>query len=402
MEKIVERFLEYIAMDTMSDPKSETVPSSEKQKKLGEKLLQEFVAMGLEARMDDMGYVYAALPANTDKKVPTMGLVAHMDTSPALDGECKNPQIVNYQGGDIVLNSEFTMKVEEFPVLNRLVGKTLITTDGTTLLGADNKAGIAEIMDAIQYLLDHPEIEHGKIMVGFTPDEEIGRGADHFDVTGFGADFAYTIDGGEIGELEYENFNAASAIVKIQGKSVHPGTAKNIMLNAITIAMELQQMLPVEQRPEYTQDYEGFFMLNEINGTVDYATMEYIIRDHDMAKFQDKKQLITAAAEYINQKYGNVLSLEVKDSYFNMKEKIQPHMEIIQLAKDAMEELGIEAKIKPIRGGTDGARLSYMGLPCPNIFTGGYNFHGRFEMIPIEDMKLASQLIVKIAQNLVK
>lgn len=401
MEKIVQRFKSYIAMDTMSDPKSDTVPSSAKQLELGKKLKRELEELGLKAVMDDKGYVYGTLESNTDKKVPTVGFIAHMDTSPALGGECKNPQIVNYTGGDIRLNDEFAITEKEFPILKNLVGKTIITTDGTTLLGADDKAGITAIMNAIEYLTQHPEIEHGKIMVGFTPDEEIGRGADHFDVPSFGADFAYTIDGGEIGELEYENFNAASAVVKIQGKSVHPGTAKNVMINSMSVGMELEQMLPREQKPEYTEKYEGFIMLNEINGTIDFTTMEFIVRDHDKEKFEIKKQLMRDAVEFLNKKYGNIVHLELKDSYYNMREKIEPHMEIIDLAVKSMKNLGIEPKIKAIRGGTDGSRLSYMGLPCPNIFTGGYNFHGRFEMIPIEDMQKASELVVEIAKNAV-
>lgn len=396
MSNLVKRFKSYIAIDTMSNPKSDTVPSSPNQMILAKQLYEELQELGLKARMDDKGYVYGELAANTDKTFPSIGFIAHMDTSPALGGECKNPQTVDYKGGDIKLNDEFSIKVAEFPYLEKLVGKTIITTDGTTLLGADNKAGIAEILDAIEYLVNHPEIEHGKVLVGFTPDEEIGRGADYFDVEYFGADFAYTVDGGPIGELEYENFNAASAVLKIQGKSVHPGTAKNTMINSISVGMELDSMLPKEQKPEYTEGYEGFIMLDELKGTIDFTTMEYIIRDHDMEKFEIKKQLMRDAVEYINKKHGNIVELELKDSYYNMKEKILPRMEIIELAKSSMEKLGITPLIKPIRGGTDGSRLSYMGLPCPNIFTGGANFHGRFEMIPIEDMEMASKLIVDI------
>lgn len=401
MEKIVERFKSYIAMDTMSDPKSDTVPSTAKQLELAKKLKKELEELGLKVTMSDKGYVYATLESTTDKKVATIGFIAHMDTSPAMNGECKNPQIVSYQGGDIPLNEEFSITEKEFPILKKLVGKTIITTDGTTLLGADNKAGIAAIMDAVEYLIQNPQIEHGKIMIGFTPDEEIGRGADHFDVEGFGADFAYTIDGGEIGELEYENFNAASAFVQIQGKSVHPGTAKNIMINSISVGMELEQMLPREQKPEYTEKYEGFIMLNEISGSIDSTTMEFIIRDHDREKFEIKKQLMRDAVTFLNKKYGQIVELKLEDSYYNMKEKVEPHKEIIDLAVRSMKNLGVEPIIKAIRGGTDGSRLSYMGLPCPNIFTGGYNFHGRFEMIPIEDMKKASEIIVEIAKNAV-
>ena len=396
MSRLVERFKSYIAIDTMSNPKSQTVPSSPNQMILAKQLYEELKELGLKARMDDKGYVYGELPANSDKPFYSIGFVAHMDTSPALDGACTNPQIVEYKGGDIKLNEEFSIKVSEFPYLETLVGKTIITTDGTTLLGADNQAGIAEILDAVEYLLNNPEIQHGKVLIGFTPDEEIGRGADYFDVENFGADFAYTVDGGPVGELEYENFNAASAVVKIQGKSVHPGTAKNTMINSISVAMELDSLLPKEQRPEYTEGYEGFFMLNELEGTIDFTSMDYIIRDHDMEKFEFKKELMEKAVNYLNQKYSGIIDLEIKDSYYNMKEKILPRMEIIELAEESMKRLGITPLIKPIRGGTDGSRLSYMGLPCPNIFTGGANFHGRFEMIPIEDMELASRLIVDI------
>ena len=399
MSRLVERFKTYIAIDTMSNPKSQTVPSSPNQMILAKQLYEELKELGLKARMDDKGYVYGELPANSDKPFHSIGFVAHMDTSPALDGACTNPQIVEYKGEDIKLNEEFSIKVSEFPYLETLVGKTIITTDGTTLLGADNKAGIAEILDAVEYLVNNPEIQHGKVLIGFTPDEEIGRGADYFDVENFGADFAYTVDGGPVGELEYENFNAASAVVKIQGKSVHPGTAKNTMINSISVAMELDSLLPKEQRPEYTEGYEGFFMLNELEGTIDFTSMDYIIRDHDMEKFEFKKELMEKAVNYLNQKYSGIIDLEIKDSYYNMKEKILPRMEIIELAEASMKRLGITPLIKPIRGGTDGSRLSYMGLPCPNIFTGGANFHGRFEMIPIEDMELASRLIVEIITN---
>lgn len=402
MSRLVERFKSYIAIDTMSNPKSQTVPSSPNQMILAKQLYEELKELGLKARMDDKGYVYGELPANSDKPFYSIGFMAHMDTSPALDGACTNPQIVEYKGGDIKLNEEFSIKVSEFPYLETLVGKTIITTDGTTLLGADNKAGIAEILDAVEYLVNNPEIQHGKVLIGFTPDEEIGRGADYFDVENFGADFAYTVDGGPVGELEYENFNAASAVVKIQGKSVHPGTAKNTMINSISVAMELDSLLPKEQRPEYTEGYEGFFMLNELEGTIDFTSMDYIIRDHDMEKFEFKKELMEKAVNYLNQKYSGIIDLEIKDSYYNMKEKILPRMEIIELAEESMKRLGITPLIKPIRGGTDGSRLSYMGLPCPNIFTGGANFHGRFEMIPIEDMELASRLIVEIITNAYK
>ncbi len=400
MAKIVERFKRYIAIDTRSDENSQTCPSTKGQLELGALLVKELKELGLEdAKQDENGYVYATLKSNMDKKVPTIGFIAHLDTSPDMDGKCTNPQIITYEGGDIKLNEEYSITVKEFPFLKDLVGKELITTDGTTLLGADDKAGIAAIMDAVEYLVTHPEIKHGDVKIAFTPDEEIGRGADLFDVEGFGADFAYTIDGGPLGELEYENFNAASAKIQIQGKNVHPGTAKNIMINALRIAMELESMLPVNEKPEYTEGYEGFYLLTDLSGTVDKAIMKYIIRDHSKEKFEHKKQYMKDVVDFLNKKYGNIIDIEIQDSYYNMREKIEPHMEIIELAKKSMEELNITPIIKPIRGGTDGANLSYKGLPCPNLFTGGYNYHGRFEFIPTESMKLASKLIVKIVEN---
>jgi tripeptide aminopeptidase len=400
MAKIVERFKRYIAIDTRSDENSQTCPSTKGQLELGALLVKELKELGLEdAKQDENGYVYATLKSNMDKKVPTIGFIAHLDTSPDMDGKCTNPQIITYEGGDIKLNEEYSITVKEFPFLKDLMGKELITTDGTTLLGADDKAGIAAIMDAVEYLVTHPEIKHGDVKIAFTPDEEIGRGADLFDVEGFGADFAYTIDGGPLGELEYENFNAASAKIQIQGKNVHPGTAKNIMINALRIAMELESMLPVNEKPEYTEGYEGFYLLTDLSGTVDKAIMKYIIRDHSKEKFEHKKQYMKDVVDFLNKKYGNIIDIEIQDSYYNMREKIEPHMEIIELAKKSMEELNITPIIKPIRGGTDGANLSYKGLPCPNLFTGGYNYHGRFEFIPTESMMLASQLIVKIVEN---
>ncbi|NMB27633.1 MAG: peptidase T [Tissierellia bacterium] len=400
MDKIIDRFKRYIAIDTRSDENSNTCPSTKGQLELGALLVEELKELGLDGiKQDENGYVYATLKSNIDTKVPTIGFIAHLDTSPDLDGKCTNPNIFLYEGGDIKLNDQYIMTIKEFPFLKDLIGKRLITTDGTTLLGADDKAGVAAIIDAIEYLTLHPEIKHGDIKIGFTPDEEIGRGADLFDVEGFGADFAYTVDGGPVGELEYENFNAASVKVEIQGKNVHPGTAKNLMINSIRIAMELEGMLPVEQKPEYTEGYEGFYLLVDITGSVDHTVVNYIIRDHFMDRFEEKKAYFKKIVDFLNDKYGNIITIEIEDSYYNMKKKIEPHMEIIQLAKESMQELEIEPIIKPIRGGTDGARLSYMGLPCPNIFTGGYNFHGRFELIPIESVKLASQLIVKIIEN---
>ena len=400
MDKIIDRFKRYIAIDTRSDENSNTCPSTKGQLELGALLVEELKELGLDGiKQDENGYVYATLKSNIDTKVPTIGFIAHLDTSPDLDGKCTNPNIFLYEGGDIKLNDQYIMTIKEFPFLKDLIGKRLITTDGTTLLGADDKAGVAAIIDAIEYLTLHPEIKHGDIKIGFTPDEEIGRGADLFDIEGFGADFAYTVDGGPVGELEYENFNAASVKVEIQGKNVHPGTAKNLMINSIRIAMELEGMLPVEQKPEYTEGYEGFYLLVDITGSVDHTVVNYIIRDHFMDRFEEKKAYFKKIVDFLNDKYGNIITIEIEDSYYNMKKKIEPHMEIIQLAKESMQELEIEPIIKPIRGGTDGARLSYMGLPCPNIFTGGYNFHGRFELIPIESVKLASQLIVKIIEN---
>ena len=400
MDKIVERFIKYIGIDTKSDENSNTCPSTKGQLELGKLLVEELKELGLEdVKQDENGYIYATLKSNIDKKVPTIGFISHLDTSPDIDGKCINPKIFTYEGGDIKLNDQYTMTEKEFPYLKDLVGKELITTDGTTLLGADDKAGVAAIIDAMEYLINHPEIKHGDIKIGFTPDEEIGRGADKFDVKGFNADFAYTVDGGPLGELEYENFNAASVKIEIQGQNVHPGTAKGIMVNSLRIAMEIENMLPVNEKPEYTEGYEGFYLLDDINGSVDYTVMNYIIRDHSMEKFEQKKNHIQKVVDFLNDKYGNIINIEIEDSYYNMREKIEPHMEIIELARKSMLDLGIEPHIQPIRGGTDGARLSYMGLPCPNLFTGGYNFHGRYEFIPVESMKLASQLIAKIAEN---
>lgn len=400
MSRLVERFLSYVEMDTVSDPRSQTVPTTAKQLKLAEKLKAELLELGLSAEMDEFGYVYGVLESNVDKEVPVVGFISHMDTSPALTGANVKPKMFLYEGGDIVLNETYKMTEEEFPALKGLKGKTLITTDGTTLLGGDDKAGIAEIMDALEYLVTHPEIPHGKIAVGFTPDEEIGRGADHFNVEKFGAKFAYTLDGGEEGEFEYENFNAASAKIKIQGKSVHPGTAKNMMINSVYVGIELEQMLPKAQRPEHTEGYEGFFMLNEIQGSIDFTEMDYFIRDHDRQKFEEKKELMKDTVAYLNKKYGNIIELDLSDTYYNMREMVEPHMEIVDLAVNAMKTVGIEPLVKPIRGGTDGSRLSYMGLPCPNIFVGNYHPHGRFEIVAVEEMEHASALIVEIVKTL--
>ncbi len=399
MEGLQDRFLRYISYDTKSDEKNENCPSTKGQLVLGKKLVEELIEIGVkDAFQDENGYVYGSIKGNVE--APTIGLIAHMDTAPDLDGKCVNPQIIeDYKGGDITLNEEYKITEKEFPFLKGLVGHTLITTDGTTLLGADDKAGVSIVMEVAKYYLDNPEIRHGDIKIGFTPDEEIGRGADLFNVEKFGADFAYTIDGGPEGELEYENFNAASVSIKIKGKNVHPGSAKNIMLNSIRIAMELDSLLPVNEKPEYTENYEGFYLLDEVKGTVDYSEMEYIIRDHSMELFNKKKELIENIIAFLNKKYGNVIEYTMKDSYYNMKEKIEPHMEIIELAKSAMEEVGVKPIIKPIRGGTDGAKLSFMGLPTPNIFTGGYNYHGRYELVSYNSMKKSVETVIKIIEN---
>ena len=399
MKKALERFFKYISFDTKSDEDNLNCPSSKGQLVLGKELVKELKELGLEdAYQDEHGYVYATLKGNVEN-VPTIGFIAHMDTSPAMDGKCVNPQIVNYEGGDIKLNDEFSITVKEFPFLEGLKGQTLITTDGTTLLGSDDKSGITIIMEALEKWISNPNLKHGDIKIGFTPDEEIGRGADLFNVEKFGADFAFTLDGGELGELEYENFNAASCKISIQGKSVHPGTAKDTMINAINVAMELHSILPVAQRPEYTEKYEGFYHLNGFNGDVDFAKMDYIIRDHDREKFEIKKEFITKAVDLINLKYGNIVKMELKDSYYNMLEKILPHMEMIELAKKSFKEVGVEPIVRAIRGGTDGSKLSYMGLPTPNIFTGGYNFHGRFEFLSLEQLEKAVEEVVCIAKN---
>ncbi|MEL3906201.1 MAG: peptidase T [Treponema sp.] len=399
----VARFLKYIAVDTRSNEANGQCPSTQGQLILGKMLAEELRDLGVcDVEQDQYGYVYGTIPANTDKSVPVIGFIAHIDTAPDLDGKCSNPQIIEYKGGDIPLNDTYSLTVKEFPFLNTLIGETLITTDGTTLLGADDKSGITIIMGMVEYLRNHPDIEHGTIKIGFTPDEEIGRGADLFDVKKFGADFAYTIDGGEIGELEYENFNAAGAKIEIQGKNVHPGSAKNIMINSVCIANELDRLLPADQRPEYTEGYEGFFLLTHINGTVDHTSMSYIIRDHSAEKFEQKKALLHSAVDFLNKKYGDVITLTLKDSYYNMRKQIEPHIEIIKLAKESMEEIGIMPIVHPIRGGTDGARLSFMGLPCPNIFAGGFNFHGRFECIPVSSIYKGTELLVRIVRNAIK
>ena len=400
MEKILDRFLRYVAVDTQSNEESESQPSTEKQWNLLRMLCAELNAMGVEATLDEYGYVMGSIPSNVDKEVPAIGFIAHVDTAPDASGADVKPQIIEkYDGGEIPLKgvSGLALKPSEFPELLHFVGQTLITTDGTTLLGADDKAGVAEIMDAVQYIMAHPEFKHGPIRIGFTPDEEIGRGVVKFDVARFGADYAYTMDGGEIGELEFENFNAASAKIHIQGRNVHPGSAKGKMKNAILIGQEFNGLLPVEQRPEYTEGYEGFFHLISFKGTVEEADFAYIIRDHDRAKFEAKKKLIAECVDFLNAKYGaGTVSLALRDQYYNMREQVEPHYFVVEKAMKAMEMAGVKPKIQPIRGGTDGANLSFKGLPCPNIFAGGLNFHGRLEFVPLESMEAASKVILNI------
>lgn len=403
MERAYEKFLRYVKIDTESDPSSDTVPSSSKQFDLANVLVKELLEIGVsDAHVDDNCYVMGSIKGNV-ADAPTIGLVAHMDTSPDFSGKDVNAQIVkDYDGKDIILNKEdnIVMKLSDFPDLELFKGKTLITTDGRTLLGADNKAGIAEIMVIAETLINNPDIKRGDVKIGFTPDEEIGSGADHFDVKKFDADFAYTLDGSLLGEIEYENFNAASAIIRVNGVNIHPGSAKNKMKNSLLIAMELNAMLPVAQIPSHTEEFEGFFHLNDMDGKVEKTDMLYIIRDHDMTKFTEKKELISSACEYINSKYGeNTIELELEDSYYNMKEKIVPLMHIVDNAIEAMKTVGIEPKVKAIRGGTDGARLSFMGLPTPNLFTGGFNYHGKFEAICIEDMDKAVDMTIEILKR---
>ncbi len=400
MENILDRFLRYVAVDTQSDPESDSQPSAAKEFNLLKMLRDELHAMGVEASLDEYGYVMARIPSNCGKDVPAVGFIAHVDTAPDASGDNIHPQIIrNYDGSDIPLKGVegLYLKVSEFPELADYKGQTLITTDGTTLLGADDKAGVAEIMDAVQYIMAHPEFRHGDIMIGFTPDEEIGRGVAKFDVRKFGAKYAYTMDGGALGELEYENFNAAGATIRIQGRNIHPGYAKGKMLNAILIGMELNDMLPAWQRPEYTDGYDGFYHLISFKGEVETATFSYIIRDHDMDLYEQKKAYLEKCVEFINGKYGEgTASVEIKHQYYNMRKEVEPHYHIVEKAVKAMEAEGIRPKIQPIRGGTDGANLSFMGLPCPNIFAGGHNFHGKMEFVPLESMEKASKVILNI------
>ena len=400
--ELLDRFLKYVAFDTQSDETSETFPSTEKQKVLLNALKEEMEALGMtEVTMDKYGYVMGSLPASAGcEAAPVIGLIAHVDTSPDMSGKDVKPHIIeSYDGADIKLNNALTMRVEEFPELTFFKGHTLIHTDGTTLLGADDKAGVAEIMTAAEYLLTHPEIKHGKIRIGFTPDEEVGRGVDFFDVAAFGADFAYTVDGGMEGELEYENFNAASAKVVIKGRNVHPGYAKNKMINAIEIAGEMMHLLPTWERPEHTEGYEGFYHCVGVSGTVEEAQLSYIIRDHDADRFEQRKRFMWSAVDFLRAKYGgDAVNLILKDQYYNMRKMVEPHPEVIERAIEAMEQAGVKPLVRPIRGGTDGARLSFMGLPCPNLFTGGMNFHGRYEYCSLTTMQRALQVILNLVQ----
>lgn len=399
---VVDRFLKYVTFATQSDEESGITPSTSGQRVFAEALVKELEALGLEEiSLDDNSYLMATLPSNMgDKEVPTIGFISHLDTSPDMSGEGVKPRIVSYAGGDIVLNEaeNIVLSPRMFPEMEQYIGQDLIVTDGTTLLGADDKAGVAAIISAVAYLKEHPEIKHGKIRIGFTPDEEIGAGADHFDVEKFGCEFAYTVDGGEIGELEYENFNAAAAKVVFSGRNVHPGTAKDKMVNASLLAVEFASMLPADQRPETTEGYEGFFHLTTMMGSVEQAVLQYIVRDHSRELFEQKKQLLEQITAQLNKKYPGMVSLEMHDQYYNMREIVEPKKYIVDLASEAMEAVGVKPQIKPIRGGTDGARLSFMGLPCPNLFTGGHNFHGRYEYIPIPSLQKSMETVVKIAE----
>ena len=403
MEQILDRFLRYVQVDTQSNEESESQPSTSKQLNLLRLLTKELNDLGVEASLDEYGYVMGRIPSNVDADVPAVGFIAHVDTAPDASGENVKPQIIKgYDGSDIPLKGVpgLSLRTSEFPELLAHKGETIITTDGTTLLGADDKAGVAEIMDAVQYIMAHPEFKHGPIRIGFTPDEEIGRGVVKFDVPKFDATYAYTMDGGEVGELEFENFNAASAKIHIQGCNVHPGYAKGKMRNAILIAQELNSLLPADQRPEHTQDYEGFFHLISIKGSVEEADIAYIIRDHSRELFEKKKAVMQECVDFINSRYGALTAtLVLKDQYYNMREQVEPHYKIIEIAMKAIADAGVTPKVQPIRGGTDGANLSFRGLPCPNIFAGGLNFHGKFEWVPLESMEKASQVILNILQG---
>jgi tripeptide aminopeptidase len=403
MENVIDRFLRYAKVYTTSDPNSNTFPSTERQFDLMNQLKTELETIGLkEVEKDEFGYLTATLEPNVEKKVPVVGFIAHVDTSPDFSGEHVNPQrVINYQGQDLVLNEDpkMVLRPKEFPELLKYTGQDLITTDGKTLLGADDKAGVAEIVSAMDHLIRHPEIRHGRIRVCFTPDEEVGRGTQHFNLEKFGADFAYTLDGGEIGELEYENFNAASAKIRVKGRSVHPGSAKNTMVNSMLVATQIINALPPEQRPEHTEGYEGFFHLTSFQGDVSESKLEFIIRDHDLVKFEARKKLMKEICSLLNLRFGHgTVSLEMHDQYFNMKQKVEPVKYIVDLAEQAMRNVGVTPKIKAIRGGTDGAQLSWKGLPCPNLFAGGHNFHGPYEFVPVQSMHKAVEVIVKLVE----
>ncbi|MFO7887287.1 MAG: peptidase T [Eubacteriales bacterium] len=402
MDKVLNRFLKYVKIDTQSNEESSTNPSTQKQFDLGRELEKELKKIGFDSvELDENCNLWAEIKSNSDKDLPVIGFIAHMDTATEVSGKNVNPQILkNYKGDDIVLNKEnnIVIKTEDFPSLKNYIGQTLITTDGTTLLGADNKAGIAEIITALEFFIENPDVKHGNIKVAFTPDEEVGRGTETFQVEKFGADFAYTIDGGEIGGLEYETFNAAKAKLTIKGKNVHPGSAKNTMVSSLRIGFEFNNLLPINEKPEYTEGYEGFYHLLETEGNVEETVMKYIIRDHDTSDFEEKKELFKKSVEFMNYKYDDRITLEMEDQYKNMKEKIEPVYHIVETAKKAMVELGIKPNISPVRGGTDGSKLSYMGLPTPNIFTGGHNFHGKYEYIPLESMEKAVLVIRKIVE----
>ncbi|PWM34660.1 MAG: peptidase T [Clostridiales bacterium] len=401
MSNVTERFLKYISFDTQSLPEQDCFPSTEKQKALGEELVREMKELGIaDARMDDNGYVMGTIPATVKRKGPVLGLIAHMDTSPDISGEDIRPRIVkDYDGGDIVLNGErgIVLRREEFESLGQYVGQDLIVTDGTTLLGSDDKAGVAEIMQLAEILMAHPELPHGPLKIAFTPDEEVGRGADFFDVKAFGADVAFTVDGGVLGELSFETFNAADAKVQISGVNIHPGSAKHKMKNSILIGMEFHSMLPPQEAPAFTEGYEGFYHLEGFEGSVERTRLHYIVRDHDRGLFEKRKHTLQAIADYLNEKYGaGTVNLVLRDSYYNMREKIEPHFELIEAAKAAMVELGITPIVEPTRGGTDGSRLSYMGLPCPNICAGGHNMHGRYEYISVQSMEKIVELLLRL------
>ncbi|MDR1877727.1 MAG: peptidase T [Flavobacteriaceae bacterium] len=404
-DKLLYRFLKYVTIHSTSEPGISKIPSTERQWNIANYIYEELRSLGLEdVSLDENGYVMGYIPSNINENLPTVGFIAHYDTSPDFSGEHVNPQIwKNYDGSDLTLNEEtgFSLKTSEFPELKNHIGETLITTDGTTLLGADDKAGIAEIVTSAEYLLIHPEIKHGRIAIGFTPDEEIGKGADLFDVKKFGADWAYTVDGSEVGELEFENFNAGGVVISIKGKSVHPGSAKGKMLNAGLLAVEFSNAMPENETPSTTEGYEGFYHLTNISGSVEKAQLQYIIRDHDLKKYEQRKAFMQETVNKFNIKYGkDVFNIEIVDQYFNMKEKIEDKMFIIDIAKKAMTKVGIKANIKAIRGGTDGSKLSYMGLPCPNIFAGGLNFHGPYEFVPLESMIKATEVIIAIVENI--